>query len=258
MKKSLIALSILALSAGTAFAHGSSGTATGSNSLTSNSATSAAASGTGSATSEAWNQGRAATSVNGNGAAGSLPTTITTNPGTVTTTDGKYGNVSTGGSTFTLNASGVRTTQSGSALAVGAASGVASSQAQGVGEFHTTGTGPIGSVSGNSSSLTATGVASVGNGAAVRNAGMSGSFGATASADITNTTVRNVTWGFPTASQSDVKNVNTAAGATAVSNGGFAGTANMTSGTATGYITNISVGNAAANASVAGKVSASH
>jgi hypothetical protein len=270
MKKSLIAMAVLVASTG-AFAHGAAAVAAGSNSLVSKSVSGVVATGTGSATSSAFNAGFAASGVTVGGSAGGTSTASQVqNSGhpiwgtaTRTSTVTKQGDVSVSGYTETANMSGVVTTQSGSALAAGAAGGIAAAHAGGVGAFHTVNNGPEGSVAGSSTAFTASGVASVGNGSNMQNAGMYSSFGAIASADISTTTVqkgKTILGHFiPTSqpSQSDVKNAATSTVATAGSTGGFTVvTPIANSGSAVGGVINNATGSAIANSSVSGLVSA--
>lgn len=270
MKKSLIALAVMAASV-SAFAHGAAAGAVGANSLVSKSTAAVTATGTGSATSAAFNQGFAATSVTAAGDAGGTHTANTVQKtgtplwGTAqrTTTETKFGEVSISGRSETANMSGVVTTVNGSAAAVGAAGGVASSHTIGAGAFHTVKNGPTGNVVGASSALTATGVVSAGNGSNLQNAGMSSGFNADASADIKTVTVQNGKTVFgafiPTSqpAQSDVKNAFTSASGSAVGNAGFANAPVISnSGTAIGGTINKGSAAADANASVSGEVSA--
>lgn len=260
MKKTFLALAILGLS-NLAMAHGAGAVAVGTNSLISGSVASVSATGTGAASATAFNQGLAASGVDTSGSAGSSFTApvaaLTHGKGTVTTTFTKSGDVSVSGYTVTRNISGVQTTQSGDASAIGAAGGIAKADAAGVGAFHTVNNGPEGNVAGASSALTATGVISVGNGAYLQNAGMTSSFGAGASADITTTDVVKIKYyvvpvGY---AQSDVKNTRTDVDVDAGSNGGFTGvTWPVNAGTATGGTINNASASALANASVSGVV----
>lgn len=282
MKKSLVAMAVLALAAGSAFATGNHNPApsagyvvagaTGSNSLVSGSVSGAVASGTGSATSSSFNQGYAATGVSVSGAVDanvSKNTVITQGSAlfgkaTRTTVETKSGNVGVEGYTVTANMSGAQSTQTGSAIGGAAAGGIASANAVGAGAFDTgSGGSPEGSVAGGSHAFTASAAASVGNGSNFQNAGMSSDFGAQASADIATTTVQKgatiLTVFVPTSqpSQSDVKNVATSTYGNAGSNGGFAVPAPYANaGTAVGGVINNASGAAIANASVSGQVSA--
>ncbi len=249
MKKSLIALAILA-STGFAMAHDSSASATGSNLVTSASVASVSAYGPGSATSSVGNVGYAATTV---GVSGSASGNYSTggNLTNWTTTDTRQGSVGVTGHTETYNRTDVITTQSGSASAFGAASGLASAVAAGSGNFHTVTNGPTGSVSGNSSATSATGAISVGNGSSTQSGGMVSGFDVGASASRV-TTASGVF--FTTFSNSDVKNAATHATVGAVSNN----YTSVSTGSAIGSVINTgsAVGNA--SSSVAGLVSAAH
>lgn len=278
--KSKIALITLALVASAAASATNFGTgvvagAAGSNSLVSGSASSVSASGTGSATSQAFNQGFAATSVKVGGAVDGKNTSNLAGSGsflgfggdyTKTTTAEKSGNVTIEGSTETANLSGVKTTQTGSAMAAGAAGGIAKANAVGAGAFDTGGgANPAGSVVGSANALTASGVAAVGNGTNYQDAGMLGSFKGAASADIKTTTVQTGTKAFGAfvplsqPSSGDVKNAATSTNVVAGSTGGFGFAAPWgNSGSAVGGVINNASGSAIANSSVAGKVSAAH
>lgn len=271
-------LSILAVAVGMAFsgaavAGGHVGAvAVGSNNVVSGSASFATASGTGSATSEAFNQGQSYSGVWVGGDVDSNKSVVNDingplsgfgiGTGTQTTTVERSGEVYVSGQTVTRNISGVTTTQSGDAFALGAAGGIASATAVGGGAFDTgSGDAPTGFVVGGSTNLTATGVLSVNNGSNLQNAGMDSKFGAAASANSEDvkTTEGGFILGFhvPTAITSDtsLNNVRTDTNASTESNGGFNGApAIVNSGSAIGGTINNSTAGALAGASAGGEV----
>lgn len=300
MKK--FALATLVLACFSASAQVSTGAAggIGGSSLTSTSAASASAVGRGSASVSAFNQGYSSTGVSstvgvsrsndvgaevlgaprtnavtsGSGLARTTITTTTT-PITQTTTDTKAGNVGVEGYSITANMSGITTRQSGTGLALGAASGSAVSGTAGAGTFNLgSSTSPSGNVQGLSGATTLSGVVSLGNGSNFQNGGMSTSFRGTASADLTTTVVtssnqlsidtRTILGNLPTVSltvptgvtsNSAVQNVGTTAVADAAGNSGFSGAPVIANtGLANGVLVNAGTANSVSNATVSNVV----
>lgn len=284
MKSKIALLTLALIASATASATGyptnntySGAAAQGSNSVVSGSTSAVNASGTSSATSQAFNVGMAAKTITVS-ASHDIDTTKTlTGSGannwgnggnyTQTTVVEKQGSVNVTGVTETANMSGVKTTDSGAgASALGAAGGIAKSQASGAGAFDTgSGGSPAGNVAGSANSTTATGVASIGNGSNLQNAGRLSEFSATAGASIKETTINTGTKvfghfvGTAQPSQGDIKNANTSTYAGSVSTGGFGVPTGWTaggSGSSIGGTINTGAGSALANSSVSNAVSA--
>ena len=263
--RSAVAVAAL-LVAGLAAAHDSSGSVSGSNALTSASTASATANGNVGSTAQAANIGFARTEVFSNGSAGQNTTTsyapTTGNnlfgTGVQTTVVTRQGEVHQGGVSETFNSSYAATTGQG---ANALAQGTAQSNTAGSGEFHTQGTGPKGSVSGNSGATTNSFAGSSGTGTSLHEGGVVSSWTGNAAADIKTTTVQNcgkvlgVFVAGNTSSQGDVKNVSTSATGGATVNPTFN---NVNTGLGFGGLTNTGFGSGAANASVSATVSASH
>lgn len=162
------------------------------------------------------------------------------------------------GTTETYNRTDVATTATGGATALGAAGGLATAQASGSGNFHTTFGGPAGNVSGASNASTATGAISVGNGTSTQVGGQLSGFNSQAAADRTISTsikgsLSSIGIGTQVA-QSDVKNATSSVNVQA----GTTFNTSVSTGSAIGGVLQNSTANGNAASSVAGFVSSSH
>lgn len=227
MKKSLIALAVMAASS-FVMAHGSSGSVTGSNEVTSGSSAFASSAGTGLSISKATNTQFATNAVYSSGSGTAFGPL-------------KSGHLSQGGAVTTGGASTAFNASVGNATGAAEGVGYSFSTNEGKGEFHTSGNGPKGNTSGFSTAETGTKAVANKNGMAVSTGAAAAEWSAAASANRFQATFL------------DKKDASTSAGATA----GSANTGFSVGNASNSQLTNAESG-ARANSWVAGVVSSTH